>query len=178
MIRAFFICVWLGLALLFYAALIEPRQTLMRGVEFGEGDRVVRIALVTDIHIGGPHVSSQRVRNIVARINDASVDMTLLPGDFIDGHTPMSERSFEKRAVIADGIDHFTDLNAPAYASIGNHDVWYGADSVAQHLEAAAVRAFAMRVRNLASFASSELMIRWRVYPARPDLMIAPLMPA
>jgi predicted MPP superfamily phosphohydrolase len=141
MIRAFFITMTLiETGLLVYAGWIEPRQLHIRNIEVGTGDRLVRIALITDIHIGGLHVPPDRVATLVERINEQAPDIVLLPGDFVNGHTPRREMTAEGLAALSDGFSHLSALTAPAIATTGNHDVWHDQAAVTRMLDAAAVR--------------------------------------
>lgn len=141
MIRAFFIYGFLiGIGLLFYAAWIEPRQLHIREVDIGEGERIVRIALITDLHIGGLHVPPTRVSRIVTIINSQSPDFILMPGDFINGHTPREKMDAEQTAVLSEGLRHLSELKVPAYATTGNHDAWHNRQAVARMLNGAGVK--------------------------------------
>ncbi|GHA91492.1 phosphohydrolase [Algimonas arctica] len=140
MIRAFFISGCLvALGLLVYAGWIEPRQLHIRDVEIGEGARTVRIALMTDLHIGGLHVPPDRVATIVEQINAEAPDIILLPGDFINGHTPREVMNAEQKKRLADGLSHFSGFSAPAIATTGNHDGWHNRRVVTRMLEDAGV---------------------------------------
>ena len=79
----------LGLWLLGYAVLIEPALLFTRHVDFVsdkyEGPEL-RIGLITDIHINSPPVPQRRVKRLVESLNDVSLDIVLIPGDFIAGH--------------------------------------------------------------------------------------------
>lgn len=141
MIRAFFIStVLFGLALLVYAAWIEPRQLHVREYVIGAGDSTVRIAVMTDLHIGGLHVPPERVAKLVRRINAQSPDIVLMPGDFVNGHLPRREMAADAMAALEDGFSHLSALTAPAIATTGNHDVWHDQAAVTDLLEAAGVR--------------------------------------
>lgn len=86
----------LAILCLLYGFFIEPRLLKIRHVTLAsqnyEGP-ALRIALLSDIHIGGRHVPAGRVETIVARVNALSPDIILIPGDFINGHKPRSKVS-------------------------------------------------------------------------------------
>lgn len=111
----------------------------VRHVESGTGADTILVALVTDIHVGGEHVSADRVAEIVDRINALEPDLVLIPGDFIDGHTPKFERSRAFNKTVSAGLSGLARLDAPVFATLGNHDSWYGAQAVRAMLEAAGV---------------------------------------
>lgn len=81
----------------------------------------LRIAVVSDLHVGEPFVGLSRVKQIARRTNAISPDLILLPGDFARGH------KFETRSI---GIEELApilaNLKAPlgVYAVLGNHDWW------------------------------------------------------
>lgn len=126
-----------------YGLLVEPRILEVRGPEFisdkYSGPKI-RIGIITDIHIGGLHVPAKRVRALVEDMNRLEPDVVLLTGDFVDGHVASEKRSAEFKANLASGIGFLSALDAPSYAAIGNHDVWYGADEVSEMLEASGIR--------------------------------------
>lgn len=94
---------------------------------------------MTDLHIGGLHVPPDRVATIVERINSQSPDLILLPGDFINGHTPRQEMVAEQKAIISKGLSHLSALSAPVIATTGNHDAWHNRAAVTRMLGAAGV---------------------------------------
>jgi len=141
MIRAFFVsAILIGIGLLVYAGWIEPRQLHVREFEVGEGERTVRIALMTDIHIGGLHVPPDRVETLVERINAGAPDLILLPGDFINGHTPRAEMKVAQKRALSEGVSHFTNLTTPAIATTGNHDGWHNRRALTRMLNEAGVK--------------------------------------
>lgn len=142
-----------GLCLL-YGFLVEPKLLKVRHVTFAsqnyEGP-VLRIALLSDIHIGGRHVPAKRVETIVARVNALTPDIILIPGDFINGHKSRSEHSAAFNAEIYQGLGALAKLEAPlgVFASIGNHDVWYDADFVEDMLIASGLTVLRNQAINL-----------------------------
>ncbi len=127
----------ISLACVLYGLLIEPRQLKIRQVAF-VSDKYsgpeVRIGLITDIHIGGMHVPPDRVAKLVRDMNALNPDIVLLPGDFIDGHIPHEDKSDAFNDVVMSGMSHLGALQAPAFATLGNHDAWYGAAKVQELL--------------------------------------------
>jgi predicted MPP superfamily phosphohydrolase len=111
----------------------------VREVEVGEGERTVRIALMTDLHIGGLHVPPERVATVVERINAETPDFILLPGDFINVHTPREAMTAEEKKTLSEGLSHFSAFTAPAIATTGNHDGWHNRLAVTRILEDAGV---------------------------------------
>ncbi len=81
----------------------------------------LRIAVLSDLHVGEPYVSLKRVERIVRRVNALSPDIILLLGDFAAGHKMIS-----KPVKIADLAPVLAKLDAPngVFAILGNHDWW------------------------------------------------------
>jgi hypothetical protein len=44
----------------------------------------VRVAVVSDLHAGAPHVDAERLTHIVARVNRTAPDLVALLGDYVD----------------------------------------------------------------------------------------------
>src|SRR4051794_20147568 len=44
----------------------------------------LRVAVVADVHAGGPQVDEQRLAEIVTRVNGLDADLVALLGDYID----------------------------------------------------------------------------------------------
>ena len=83
------------------------------------------IAHITDLHIG-PQLRADRLRGFVDRVNAVGADMIALTGDMFD---------FDP-AFVEEGCLELARLEAPhgVWAVLGNHDVYTGADTVADGL--------------------------------------------
>lgn len=115
----------LGLALGGYAFGYEPRYPLAvtryAPRPAGWPDELgLRIAVLTDIHIGGYAMPAARLAEIVARTNDLDPDLILLLGDYVMGYDP---RHVPLAALAASLLSR---LKAPlgVYGILGNHDWW------------------------------------------------------
>lgn len=140
MIRAFFVSIVLiVLGLAVYAGWIEPRSLVLRHIDIGEGERTIRIELLSDLHAGGFHMSADRVGSIVASVNAQQPDIVLMPGDFVDGHLRKAERDIEDVRLIEAALSRLSTLSAPTIATTGNHDSWYGRVAIKRLLTAADV---------------------------------------
>jgi predicted MPP superfamily phosphohydrolase len=129
-----------------YAWLIEPNLLVVRHVEIVTHNwrgAPLTIAAIGDTHVGGPHVSAERVERIVGRINRLEPDLVVLLGDYVGGHAPEAERSAREQNEILDGIAAFAALDARlgVVGVIGNHDVWYRREAITRALEDAGVAA-------------------------------------
>ena len=88
----------------------------------------VRVAHLTDLHFG--RVTPMAVqREAVRRTNEAAPDVVLLTGDFVC-HSQLFLDAL---------VETLSGLTAPAYAVLGNHDHWSGADEVRRALRRAGV---------------------------------------
>jgi len=96
----------------------------------------IRIAALSDVHPGAPHVTLARVRDIVTRVNRAQPDLVVLLGDYVI-HGVIGGRFVEPEATAA----ALRDLRAPlgVYAVLGNHDWWYDGARVRRALEGAGI---------------------------------------
>jgi predicted MPP superfamily phosphohydrolase len=96
--------------------------------------RPLKIALLSDIHLGNYAMDAGRLRRIVGQVNTARPDLVLLAGDFVVGHDAAG--AAERAAGLEAPLSR---LNAPlgVVAVLGNHDHWTSSNGV----RAALVRA-------------------------------------
>ena len=96
------------------------------------GAKPVRVALLSDIHLGDFATGPDRLRRIVAQVNALRPDLVVLAGDFIAGHEPQD-------AEAAPGLAELGRLRAPlgVVAVLGNHDYWTDPRAVRRVLERA-----------------------------------------
>jgi predicted MPP superfamily phosphohydrolase len=96
----------------------------------------VRVALLSDIHLGPGSMSARRLDELVERVNSAHPDLVLLAGDYVTGHGVPSEP------------DRSVGLAAPlsklrarlgVVAVLGNHDYWTDPAAVRRALATAEV---------------------------------------
>ncbi|HFB54336.1 MAG TPA: metallophosphoesterase [Hellea balneolensis] len=116
---------------LIYGFLIEPKTLAIRKVEIvsdtWQGPPLT-IGLMSDFHIGGMHVKAKRVAKVVRKMNALTPDITLIAGDFVNGHHPYVEWEETDRAALNKGMLALGQLHAPlgVYIALGNHDGYYG----------------------------------------------------
>ena len=131
-----------------WAFWLEPASTVVRRVSLAvpgwrEEHRGLKIALLTDLHVGAPHMSPGRLRDIVGRVNEESPDLVIITGDFViggkDHEGGVAGGTFVEPEPIAEELKL---LSAPlgAYAVLGNHDHWYDGERVARALRGAGLR--------------------------------------
>ena len=111
-----------------YAFAIEPRWRLVV-TDYAvsppgwPADLPLTIALVSDIHAGEPHMSLERITDIVDRTNALGADLVLLGGDFV-----ASQRVILKGYHAREWAPLVGRLKAPlgVYTGLGNHAWWHG----------------------------------------------------
>ena len=144
-----------------YAAIWEPgRQSITRYRLTPRGwpeGRRLRLAVLSDLHIGSLHVPLARVSELVAATNVLKPDLTLLLGDFV-----ASRRRFASDPAMADWAAELARLETRdgVFAILGNHDWWHdeptqalrsGPTQVGQALERAGIPVLENRAVRLSS---------------------------
>ncbi len=81
----------------------------------------LRIAVLSDFHLGEPHAGLKRLERVVRRTNALGADLVVLLGDFAAGH-----RFVSAPVPFPDAARVLARLRAPqgAFAILGNHDWW------------------------------------------------------
>lgn len=138
---------WLGglvvvSALAGWAFVVEPASLRVRRHEIGlpnwptacDG---LRVAVLSDLHVGSPFHGIQMLDQVVARTRDSNPDLVLLAGDYVI-HGVLGG-TFVPPEEISAGLQA---LSAPlgVWAVLGNHDWWLDGPRVRQALEAVGIR--------------------------------------
>jgi predicted MPP superfamily phosphohydrolase len=118
-----------------WAFLIEPQLLVVRHVTVESAawrGAPLRIGVISDTHVGAPHVTPERVRRTAARLTRERPDVVVLLGDYAGGHEPWERRVAPDRSVILRGIAALGEAQAPygRVAVLGNHDWWFDAPAV------------------------------------------------
>jgi predicted MPP superfamily phosphohydrolase len=126
------------------AFLWEPGELVIRRVEVTSRTwtgEPIRIGVISDTHMGGPHMSVARLDSIVRLMNSERPDLIVLLGDYASGHAPAANRSEGERAAVMSGLSPLGRLNAPlgTWAILGNHDWWFDGEAIEAGLEAAGI---------------------------------------
>ncbi len=114
-----------GLFAATYGFFIEPALRLrVKRWRISRADwtaKPLKIAVLTDIHLGEPYVGLRRLRQVVRRTNAINADLIVLLGDFAPGHKYIS-----KPVSMEDAAPILAELRAPqgVYSVLGNHDWW------------------------------------------------------
>ena len=121
----------LGL-LLFWAFLIEPNRLVVREqtIEIENWPRELdglRIAVLSDIHVGANFIDGKKLRTIVDLTNERQPELIVILGDYMT-KAHIAPESFGPI---------LKDFRAPlgTYSVLGNHDTWYSVDGVRRGLE-------------------------------------------
>ena len=123
---------------LVWGVFIEPSRLIVRQ-ETIQIDNLpkeltgLRIALIADIHSGGPFIDDNKLRQIVELTNQQNPDLILLLGDYMSPNSWHSRRVEPEVTAAA-----MKNLHAPlgVYAVLGNHDWWYNGGKVRRAFEA------------------------------------------
>ena len=120
-----------------WAFVIEPRRLMVHSATLtlpGWPSALVglRVVAISDLHVGGPHMSLARLARVVARANELEPDVIVLLGDFVS-----TARVGGSPDVAAIGTT-LGQLRARlgVYAVLGNHDWWHGGPEVRRALSA------------------------------------------
>jgi predicted MPP superfamily phosphohydrolase len=113
--------------------LAEERLTLPLSTQ-----RPLRVAILTDLHVGSPFNGIVRLRDVVRRTNAARPDIVCILGDVVMIHGIIGGRQVPPEEIAAE-LKH---LSAPAgvVAVLGNHDGWFDHDRVRAALETSGIR--------------------------------------
>lgn len=132
----------LGAALGIWAVLIEPgwviwRKHSVETAKWPESLNGFTIAFLADAHVGSPHISLERMEEIVARTNDMQPDLVLLGGDYViqgvRGGKPVPS------ADIAAVLGKLRARHG-VFAVMGNHDWWENAPRMISEFEQAGIK--------------------------------------
>lgn len=125
-------------SLVIYAFFIEPNRLVLRHetIQINQWPNElsgIRIAVISDIHVGGWFIDDEKLRLIVEETNKLQPTLIVIAGDFMSGH-PREDKHAADPESFAPKLKGF---NAPlgVYAVLGNHDWWWGGKAVRQALE-------------------------------------------
>jgi predicted MPP superfamily phosphohydrolase len=124
-----------------WSFLIEPNRVVVREEtiqleNWPAGLENLRIAVLSDLHVGSPHISADKLRYIVLKVNEARPDVVVLLGDFVIQNVVGGK--FVEPEIIAANLKGLRARHG-VYAVLGNHDWWYDAVRVGRALESAGI---------------------------------------
>jgi predicted MPP superfamily phosphohydrolase len=124
-----------------WSVFVEPRQVHVRRLErhlhpWPKALDGLRVAVLSDLHAGAPHVDEDKVARIVAKVNAERPDVVALLGDYVDP-TVAFGGTVSPEAV----AERLGELNAPlgSFAVLGNHDWLNDGERVKRALRHAAI---------------------------------------
>jgi uncharacterized protein len=131
-----------------WAFWLEPSSLTVRRVSLAlpgwhAEHRGLKVALLTDLHVGAPHMGLAQLRRVVERVNAEAPDVVLITGDFViggkDHRGGVAGGTFVEPEPIAAELK---GIRAPlgVHAVLGNHDWWFDGGRVTRALEGAGVR--------------------------------------
>jgi predicted MPP superfamily phosphohydrolase len=127
----------LASALGVWAIAIEPSRLVVREDTLaGWEGPPLRVALISDLHVGAPWIDLDYVQDLVAATNAARPDLVLLLGDYDINHIPGGVKVDPKTWAPVLG-----QLDAPlgVHAVLGNHDWWNDVRGIRRAMEQAGI---------------------------------------
>ena len=125
------------LSCLIWGICIEPNRLIVRQqtIQIDNWPRELsglRIAVIGDIHTGGPFINDQKLRRIVELTNQQNPDLIVLLGDYMSPNSWHSHRVEPEVTAAA-----LKELRAPlgVYTILGNHDWWYNGEKCRRAFE-------------------------------------------
>ncbi len=137
-IRVALVVLWLVVVCLaIWGTLIEPNRLIVHQetIQIENWPKELsglRIAVIADIHTGGPFINDQKLKDIVDRTNALNPDLIVLLGDYMSPNSWHSHRVEPEVTAAA-----LKNLKAPlgVYSVLGNHDWWYSGAKVRRAFE-------------------------------------------
>ena len=127
-------------ALVIWAFFIEPNRLVVRHqtIQVSEWPQElsgIRIAVISDLHVGARFIDDDKLRLIVRRTNELQPSLIVILGDYMTGRAGTTNPP-ETFAVI------LKELKAPlgVYSVLGNHDWWFDGSRVRRALKANGMR--------------------------------------
>jgi hypothetical protein len=127
-------------SLVFWGFVIEPRQLVVHEVRLalaGWRGAPLRLAVLSDLHVGSPWNGRSRLAHVVDMVNAQHPDAIVLLGDYVIQGV-LGGRFVEPEDVAGE----LSRLSAPrgVYAVLGNHDWWFDGERVRRALVSAGLR--------------------------------------
>ncbi|MGF1650746.1 MAG: metallophosphoesterase [Hyphomicrobiaceae bacterium] len=156
-----------GLGLGGYAFAVEPNrmrvQTWRVEIDPARWPRGLRlrIAVLADLHAGGPWMTGDRIAAIVAQTNDLAPDIVVLLGDYVATHRFLKPQV--PHHVWAGALSR---LDAPLgrYAVLGNHD-WWDSRAVQAAMRGPTPAGEALRGAGIPVLENDALRLTWNGHP-------------
>ena len=124
-------------ACLVWGIFIEPNRLIVRQqtIQIDNWPKELsglRIAVIGDVHTGGPFINDQKLKRIVELTNQQNPDLIVLLGDYMSPNSWHSHRVEPEVTAAA-----LKELRAPlgVYTILGNHDWWYNGEKCRRAFE-------------------------------------------
>lgn len=122
-----------------WAFFIEPNRLVVRHESITpprwpaalDGTRIV---VLTDLHVGAPHIGVDKLTRVVDETNAADPDLVLILGDLVIQGVVGGD--FVEPEVIAEELSRLSAKHG-VFAVLGNHDWWHNGSQIRAALEAA-----------------------------------------
>ena len=119
-IKKLYILLTILLIIFLYARYVEPNRLIIKSQDlylpnFNPDLNGIKLAIVSDLHIGTKHVPIEKVKKIGELISNQTPDAVLILGDFDAMSVTYSGKSSSE---ISNSLSYFKN----AYAVLGNHD--------------------------------------------------------
>ncbi len=148
---ALFVATMLGLAI--WAFWIEPASLTVREYElhlprWPPELAGLRVAALSDFHVGSPYNGIDKLQQIVALTNRSDPDLVVLLGDFVVHGIVGGTRIPPERIAPV-----LSNLEAPlgVWAVLGNHDWWYSFEGVRKPLSVQGIKVLENRAVEISS---------------------------
>jgi len=147
----------LGLLCVGYGYFIEPHRLVVtqENIQIENWNPAFdgfRIAMIADIHGGSNGVTSEKLHEIVRRVNEQNVDLVVMLGDYVSqAHTggPIEDRPLKMpMSEIADGLAGMR-AKYGVLCVLGNHDGYYGDELITAELERVGYRVLQNEVETI-----------------------------
>ncbi len=127
--------IFIILGLSYYCLFIEPENIKITNYTI-QDDKLsgLKVVFASDFHIR-PQQEKQ-LEKVVNLINSQDADIVLSAGDFVNGHTKKSTMPISD---IAKGLGKVKTKHG-FFATLGNHDGWYGSEIVAKELRSNGIK--------------------------------------
>lgn len=96
----------------------------------------IKVALLSDIHLGNRAMTPRRLSQIIDQVNAAHPDVILIAGDFVTGHDAFG--ATERAAGLTEPLSRLSARHGIA-AVLGNHDHWTSPTAIRAALSKAGI---------------------------------------
>jgi predicted MPP superfamily phosphohydrolase len=130
------------LTLILWAFVIEPDRLVVNEVALNfpnwpKAFASLKVVVVSDLHVGAPHIDTAKLRQVVSTINAQNPDLILLAGDFVIQDVLGGQ--FVEPEVMANDLKNLR-ARFGVFAVLGNHDWWYDGERVMRALDGVGIR--------------------------------------